>query len=157
RRRGFLPALTDRADRHDQGGWDDEQPYTDDDDETERFGGGERPRGGSKRPRETDLKVESLSDVLEPLYEARRGRLAAVVPLAGADGKTRDGAIRWLRQRSAEELAGPLSERIAGGVVGVDRLWGVLALDDFDTVGSGTGSVSTSYRALVRAARAGQT
>jgi len=155
RQRGFLPALTDRADREGEDDWDDEPTYTDRDDATERYGGG-RARSG-RRPREMELKIESLAEVLEPLYAARLGLLAALVPLADADEKTPDAAIRWLRQRSAEELTGPLRERIADGFVGVDRLWAVLALDEFDDAASGAGSVSTSYRALVRAARAGQT
>jgi hypothetical protein len=154
RQRGFLPAVTDGADRGGEDDWE-EPTCTDRDDATERFGG-ERPRGG-RRPRDTELNVEALAEVLEPLYAARLGLLAALVPLADADEKTPDAAIRWLRQRSPEELAGPLRERIVGGSVGIDRLWAVLALDDFDDAAPAAGSVSNSYRALVRAARAGQT
>jgi hypothetical protein len=154
RQRGFLPALTDRAGPRAEGGWDDEGPIAED--ETERLGGTARGRGG-RRPREAEAKVDALVGLLEPLYRSRRKALAALVPLAEAEEKSPDAAVRWLRQRSPEEVAGPLGERIAAGVIGVDRLWAVLALDDFDEVGVGTGQVSTSYRALVRAARAGQT
>jgi hypothetical protein len=151
RQRGFLPAA-DRAGESEPG-WDDEVSFTDADDETERYAG-ERRRGG-KRQREANLKAKALAPQLEALYRDRLGVLSALVPLAdGCDEPA--GAVRWLRQRSPDELAGPLYQRLGDGSTSVERLWNVLALADFDAI-DGEGSVATSYRALVRAARAGQT
>ena len=151
RQRGFLPAADHAGPREE--GWDDDEPFTDADDETDRHCA-ERRRG-RRSSRSDEPRAEALALQLESLYEARNDLLASLRPLADVDDPAPAAVVRWLRQRTAEQLAGPLRLRLGEGTLPVARLWAVLDLSDFDDVPD-AGPVATSYRALVRAARAGQ-
>src|SRR5207248_2120661 len=113
---------------------------------TERYAG---DRSRPRRPRGDAPKAEALVATLEALYRASLDRIAALIPLAETEDRAPSTAVRWLRQRSAPELAGPLRDRVADRTLSVPRLWAVLALDDFDdAAGGGGGSVANSYRAV---------
>lgn len=156
REKGFLPTKSEDQKDEDQSGWDDgvsNQP--EEEDQTERLGGTGKRRGGRKS-REPDLKADLLATELDELYQARLGLLEAIVPLADVAEKTPIVAMRWLRRQKAPDLAVSLRSLLSGSLT-VEKLWNVLALDEFDSVGrDAPGPAPMSFRALVAAARNGQ-